>query len=136
MMRIRPPSLVVLPILLVTLTGQTGCGADDATGSDTGASAVGSDVSSGSGPGARVDDALDAVGEDRVLEITAEQLVGSFGLIDYEVSEGRLTMLSEQASDQAELQCLQAQLVLDGVGVASTLFIKYDDTTVNCEDFS
>ncbi|MDQ6524450.1 hypothetical protein RB608_12605 [Nocardioides sp. LHD-245] len=137
MTRTRLPSLASAAVLVAALACLSGCGTDE----DGPQEAVSSNNSTGGADGSQslgedIEDALDAVGEDGVLEITAEQLVGVFGLTDYEIDDGRLVMLSEQDKDQAEAQCLQAGLVLDGVGSDAPLSIRYDDTTVNCEDFS
>lgn len=132
MTRTRLPALAAAALLLLG-PGLTGCSSDDDTpstaGKDAGSTADPSSFASD------VDAALDAVGEDGVLEITAEQLDGVFGLEGYEIDGDRLTMFSEGSSDQAEAQCLQAGIVLKGVGSKALLSIRYDDTTVDCEEF-
>lgn len=132
----RLPSLAATAVLVLGsagLLGLSGCGSDDEKPSSTNSSSSSSKNDTNFGDD--VDDALDAVGEDGIVEITGKQLVGVFGLVDYEVVDGRLVMTSERDSDEAQSQCLQAGIVLDGVGSTAPLSIKYDDTTVNCEDF-
>lgn len=134
MTRTRLPALTA-SILLLLAVGLTGCGSDDDGG---GSSKVDNSSAGDSDPSSfasDVDDALDAVGDDGVLAITADQLDGKFGFNGYEIDGDRLTMLAEGSSDQAEGQCLQAGIVLDGVGSSADLSIKYADTTINCEDF-
>lgn len=133
MTRTRLPALAAAALLLLG-TGLAGCSSDDdgepaPSGSTAGSTADPSSFASD------VDEALDAVGDDGVLEITAEQLDGVFGLEGYEIDGDRLTMFSEGSSDQAEAQCLQAGIVLDGVGSPALLSIRYGDTTVDCADF-
>lgn len=139
MTRTRLPALTATTALLLAL-GLTGCGSDDDGGGSSNANGTtaGDDTSNTTGPSSfasDLDDALDAVGEDTVLEVTAEQLDGVFGLEGHEIDGDRLTMFSEGSSDQAEAQCLQAGIVLNGVGSSAQLFIKYDDATVDCSEF-
>lgn len=135
MTRTRLPALAAAALLLLG-AGLAGCSSDDSepapSGSTAGTSGSTADPSSFASD---VDEALDAVGDDGLLEITAEQLDGTFGLEGYEIDGDRLTMFSEGSSDQAEAQCLQAGIVLEGVGSPALLSIRYADATVDCADF-
>lgn len=104
---------------------------DDASSQDAGASADAGEQD----PGDAYAEATEAIGEEGMLEITGEQLVGKFGVTAFAIEDGRLILDNEGSADQAELTCLSVGLVIEGVGATSPYSIRFGDDTINCEDF-
>jgi len=116
----------------------TACGGDEdppGVSSEAPSSESGSATGSGSDiTDLGVDADLDAVPEDALVDSLGRAIVISLdGAQEYEVEDGRLTITMDGSSTDNPSACLIATSARDGVGAETTISLRYEDTTLDCD---